>query len=247
MVNMTAKRTVLVADDDREVVASARRHLEKDGYQVFVAYDGLTALQMVRRKQPDVLLMDRSLLGTNFPDLGRSLEAQREVAIIGLRDQAADEDEPVGIDAEVSATSGKPLDPCDVLVRVRAALRDVRKAIPKGPEKMCCSDLVIDRRCHELRVRGRAVHLTPTEFRLLGVLAEEPGRAFTRLELLGRIFGYDYGGLERTVDTHVRNLRKKIEPDPTEPMYIETVYGVGYRFTGPRDGGGPAASVRCEA
>jgi DNA-binding response OmpR family regulator len=95
---------------------------------------------------------------------------------------------------------------------------------------MCCADLVIDRRCHEVRVRGEAVHLTPTEFRLLEVLAGEPGRAFTRLELLGRVFGYDYEGLERTVDTHVKNLRSKIEPSATNPTYVKTVYGVGYKF-----------------
>lgn len=224
------KHTVLVVDDDREAVASVRRHLEKDGYQVFVAYDGLKALDVVRRKQPDVLLLDRSLLETDGLDLGRILQAEREVGIIMLGVEAADEDELVGMDRGVSDTIKKPLDPCEVLARVRTALRRVGKEVSEGPMEMRFSDLVIDRRRHEVRVRGEAVHLTPTEFRLLEVLTGEPGRAFTRLKLLGRVFGYDYEGLERTVDTHVKNLRSKIEPDPTKPTYVKTVYGVGYRF-----------------
>jgi DNA-binding response OmpR family regulator len=225
---MVTKRKVLVGDDDRKAVASVRRHLEKDGYRVFAARSGAEALNLIRRGQPDVLLVDRSWLETGGLDLASVL--QGETPIIILTAEAVDEEMGYGTESEATDHVVKPVEPCEVLSRVRAALRRVGKAVPEGPEEVHCADIVIDRRCHEVQVRGEAVHLTPTEFRLLEVLAGEPGRAFTRLELLGRVFGYDYGGLERTVDTHVRNLRKKIESDPKEPTYVKTVYGVGYKF-----------------
>jgi DNA-binding response OmpR family regulator len=153
-----------------------------------------------------------------------------ETPIIVLSTETVDEERSFDMESRVSDHIVKPVDPCEVLSRVRAALRRVGKEDPPAPDELCCADLVIDRRCHEVRVGGEAVHLTPTEFRLLEVLAREPGRAFTRLELLGRVFGYDYRGLERTVDTHVKNLRRKIEPDPADPTYVETVYGLGYRL-----------------
>jgi len=116
------------------------------------------------------------------------------------------------------------------VARVRAVLRRVGKEAARGPTEMCFAGLVIDRRRCEVRVRGEVANLTPTEFRLLEVLAGEPGRAFARLELLDRVFGFDFEGFERTVDVHVKNLRKKIEPDPRQPTYVQTVYGVGYKF-----------------
>jgi DNA-binding response OmpR family regulator len=225
---MMIRRKVLVIDDDRELVASVRSHLEKDGYRVFAACSGPEAFNLIRRGRPDVLVVDRSWLETGGFDLSNVL--QGETPVIMLTSEGVDEE--MGYDTESVITDRvvKPVDPCEVLSRVRAALRRVGKSVPEGPEEVHCAGIVIDRRCHEVRVGGEGVHLTPTEFRLLEVLGGEPGRAFTRLELLGRVFGYDYEGLERTVDTHVRNLRKKIEPDPKEPTYIETVYGVGYRF-----------------
>jgi DNA-binding response OmpR family regulator len=225
---MVTKRKVLVGDDDRKAVASVRRHLEKDGYRVLAARSGPEALNLIRRGRPDVLVVDRNWLEIDGSDLGSILPG--ETPIIILTAEAVDEEMNSNTTSEMTDHVVKPVDPCEVLCRVRAALRRAGKAVPQGPEEMCCADLVIDRRCHEVRVRGEAVHLTPTEFRLLEVLAGEPGRAFTRLELLGRVFGYDYEGLERTVDTHVKNLRSKIEPSATNPTYVKTVYGVGYKF-----------------
>jgi DNA-binding response OmpR family regulator len=224
------RQKVLVADDDVECAASVRRHLEKDGYRVFVARDSSEVLDVVRHRRPDILLLERSLLGRHGLDLDGILQSKTEMPIIVLTAETVDGEGSLDMASRVSDQVVKPVDPCEVLCRVRAALRRAGKAVPQGPEEMCCADLVIDRRCHEVRVRGEAVHLTPTEFRLLEVLAGEPGRAFTRLELLGRVFGYDYEGLERTVDTHVKNLRSKIEPSATNPTYVKTVYGVGYKF-----------------
>lgn len=137
-----------------------------------------------------------------------------------------------GVESGVIDYIVKPIDASDVLSRVRAALRRRGKASEGERKKLRCGDVVIDRRSHQVSVRGKLVQLTPTEFQFLVVLAGEPGRAFTRLELLGRVFGYDYSGLERTVDAHMKNLRKKIEADPTKPAYIKTIYGIGYKFTG---------------
>jgi DNA-binding response OmpR family regulator len=227
---MNTKWKVLVADSDRKAAASVRCHLEKDGYQVFVAREGSEALNIVRHRRPDVLLLERSLLERYGLALDDSLQGETETPIIMLTTDIVDDEMAFDMESKVSDQVVKPLAPCEVLSRVRAALRRVGKGDTEGPEKMSRADIVIDRRSHEVHVRGEAVHLTPTEFKLLEVLAAEPGRAFTRLELLGRVFGYDYEGLERTVDTHVKNLRKKIEPDPADPTHIETVYGVGYKF-----------------
>jgi DNA-binding response OmpR family regulator len=228
MIKMIIKRKVLVADDDKMAVASVRRHLEKDGYRVFAAGSGPEALNLIRRGRPDVVVVDQGWLETGGIDLGSTL--QGETPIIVLTGEAVDEEMDSDTASEMTDHVTKPVDPCEVLSRVRAALRRAGKAVPEGPEEMRCADIVINRRSHEVRVCGETVHLTPTEFKLLEVLVGEPERAFTRLELLGRVFGYDYEGLERTVDTHVKNLRKKIEPDPADPTYVKTVYGIGYKF-----------------
>jgi DNA-binding response OmpR family regulator len=227
---VTLRQKVLVAGADAECAASVQRHLEKDGYRVFVARDGSEVLNMIRHRRPDVLLLERAWLERHGRELEGILQGETNTPIIVLTAETVDEERAFDMEPRVGDHLAKPVDPCEVLCQVRAALRGVGEAVPAGSDDICCADLVIDRRCHEVRVRGEAVHLTPTEFRLLEVLAGEPGRAFTRLELLGRVFGYDYRGLERTVDTHMKNLRKKIEPDPADPTYVETVYGVGYRL-----------------
>ncbi|MGD2104832.1 MAG: response regulator transcription factor [Anaerolineae bacterium] len=229
------KCKVLIADSDREPLASVRCHLEKDGYQLFPARNGPEALSLIRRGRADVLVVDQSWLEEGGLDLGSVLRA--ETPIIILSGEVVDEEMSLDTASEMADHAVKPVDPCEVLSAVRAVLRRVGKTVYEGPEEMRCADIVIDRRCHEVHVRGEEVHLAPTELKLLEVLVAEPGRAFTRLELLGRVFGYDYEGLERTVDTHVKNLRKKIEPNPGDPAYVETVYGVGYRFTTARDAG----------
>jgi len=224
---MLARQKVLIVADDANTVNGVRGHLEKDGYRTFVAHSDDEALKLVRRRRPDIVVVDGHWLK---PDgLWVHGGSQPRMPVIVLTDDVSGE-KPTSVESEVIDYVLKPVNPCEVLSRVRAALRRAGTAILEGPEELRRADLVVDRRSHQVRVRGRSVDLTPTEFRLLEVLAEDPGRAFTRLELLGRVFGYDYQGLERTVDTHVKNLRRKIELDPAEPEYVETVYGVGYRF-----------------
>jgi len=225
-----AKYKILVVDDDRNIVDLVRLYLERDGYQVLVAYDGLEALKLARQRHPDLIVLDLLLPEVDGLDVCRILQTESKVPIIMLTAKTTEEDKLIGLELGADDYVTKPFSPRELVARVRAVLRRVGQEAPEGPPEMRFADLVIDRRSHEVQVRGEVVSLTPTEFRLLEVLAEEPGRAFTRLELLDRVFGYDFVGFERTVDVHVKNLRKKIEQDPKQPTYVQTVYGVGYKF-----------------
>ena len=224
------KRKILVVDDDRKIVDLVRLYLERDGYRVFVAYDGLAALKLARQRRPDLIVLDLLLPQVDGFDVCRILQTESKVPIIMLTAKTTEQDKLIGLELGADDYVTKPFSPRELVALVRAVLRRVGKETPEGPTEMRFADLVIDRRRHEVRLRGEVANLTPTEFRLLEVLAAEPGRAFTRLELLDRVFGYDFEGFERTVDVHVKNLRKKIEPDPKQPTYVKTVYGVGYRF-----------------
>jgi DNA-binding response OmpR family regulator len=224
------KHKILVVDDDRKIVELVRLYLEKDGYHVLVATGGLEALRLARQKQPDLILLDLMLPEMDGLDVCRILQAESEVPVVMLTARTAGEDKLAGLELGADDYITKPFNPREVVARVRAVLRRAGKESPQGPTEMRFAGLLIDRCCHEVRVRDEVVSLTPTEFRLLEVLAGEPGRAFTRLELLDWVFGYDFEGFERTVDVHVKNLRKKIEPHPTRPIYVQTVYGVGYKF-----------------
>ena len=226
-----AKRRILVVDDDKKIVELVQLYLEKDGYQVHVAYDGLQALELARQKRPDLVVLDLLLPGLDGLDVCRILRAESKVPIIMLTAKTTEQDRLAGLELGADDYVTKPFSPRELMARVRAVLRRAGIDAPAGPAEMRLGDLVIDRRGHEVRLGDQAVSLTPTEFRLLAALAEQPGRAFTRLELLDRVFGYDFEGFERNVDVHVKNLRNKIEPNPRRPTYIQTVYGVGYKLS----------------
>ena len=228
-----AKAKILVVDDDRKIVELVRLYLEKDGYRVLVAYDGLKALELARQRRPDLIVLDLMLPQLDGLDVCRILRGEgNKVPIIMLTARTTEEDKLVGLDLGADDYVTKPFSPRELVARVRAVLRRLREEEHKGPSEVRFGDLVVDFVRHEVWVRGEPVHLTPTEFRLLEVLIKEPGRAFSRLELLDRVFGYDFEGFERTIDVHVKNLRRKIEPDRKNPTYIKTVYGVGYKFAG---------------
>ena len=223
-------RKILVVDDDRKTVDLIKLYLEKDGYQVLAAFDGQQALELARQKRPDLIVLDLMLPQVDGLDVCRILRAESGVPIIMLTARTTEEDKLLGLDLGADDYVTKPFSPREVLARVRAVLWRVGEGQAQGPPEVCVGDLVVDFIRHEVRMRGGPIYLTPKEFKLLETLAREPGRAFSRLELLDRVFSFDYEGLERTVDMHVMNLRKKIEPDPSRPTYIQTVYGVGYKF-----------------
>jgi DNA-binding response OmpR family regulator len=226
-----AKRRVLVVDDNQKIVEVVQAYLEKDGYRVLTAHNGLDALELARHRHPDLVVLDLLLPGMDGLDICRVLRAEgNEVPIIMLTAKTTEADKLVGLELGADDYVTKPFSPREVVARVRAVLRRAGEREDKGPLEIQRGDLVVNVTRHDVRLNGEAVPLTPTEFTLLEVLIREPGRVFSRLELLDRAFGYEFEGLERTVDVHIMNLRKKIEPDPGQPTYILTVYGVGYKF-----------------
>ena len=225
------KTQILVVDDDRKIVDLVQAYLKKDGYQVMTAHDGLQALELARQKQPDLIVLDLMLPGIDGLDVCRLLRGEgHKVPIIMLTAKTTEADKLVGLDLGADDYVTKPFSPRELLARVRAVLRRVGEEEHDGPSEVRFGDLLVDFVRHQVQVRGKPVSLTPTEFKLLEVLIREPGRAFSRLELLDRVFGYDFEGFERTVDVHVMNLRRKIEPNRKNPTYIKTVYGMGYKF-----------------
>ena len=225
---------ILVVDDDRQIVRLIRSYLEQNGFDTLVAYDGHEALHLIRAEKPDLVVLDLMLPemdGWEITHIVRSDPSISATPIIMLTARVEDTDRIVGLEMGADDYIPKPFNPREVVARVRAVLRraqgDVRPAniVQAGPIRM---DL--DR--HQAAVDGRMLDLTPTEFELLKLLMRYPERAFTRMEMIDQALGYAYEGMERTIDSHIKNLRKKLGIAKGEPGYIETVYGVGYRLVG---------------
>lgn len=223
------REKVLVVDDEEAIVRILRAYLERDGYQVVTAADGRAALQLARQQKPDLVLLDLMLPEISGWDVCRALRQESDVAVIMITARDEVTDKIVGLELGADDYVTKPFDPKEVLARARAVLRRKASAIPR-PRRISAGELEIDVDCHQVRVGGEVVSLTPTEFDLLIVLAEAPGRVHSRLDLLDRLQGEAYEGYERSIDSHIRNLRQKIEPDPHSPQYVLTVFGVGYKF-----------------
>jgi two-component system alkaline phosphatase synthesis response regulator PhoP len=225
---------ILVVDDDREIVRLVRAYLEKAGYQVLTAYDGKTALQILRRDRPALLVLDLMLPDQDGWDITRLVRSDAALAptpLIMLTARIDDTDKIIGLELGADDYITKPFNPREVVARVRAVLR--RSEVHTQRRLLHVGELVLDVERREVTLQGHPVELTATEFNLLRALLENPGYAFTRSELIEQALGYEYEGSERTLDSHMRNLRRKIELDPQETPYIQTVYGVGYRLSEP--------------
>jgi DNA-binding response OmpR family regulator len=220
---------ILVVDDDRKTVDLIRLYLERAGFGVRVAHDGERALDLVGESVPDLLILDLMLPKIDGLDVCLAVQAVNPVPVIMLTARTTEGDKLAGLETGADDYVTKPFSPRELVARVKAVLRRTRAAEGESSE-VRGGDLVIDLLHHEARLSGGLVRLTPKEFELLRVLARAPGRPFTRASLLERAFGFDYDGLERTVDAHIANLRKKIEPDPAHPRYVVTVQGLGYKF-----------------
>jgi two-component system, OmpR family, alkaline phosphatase synthesis response regulator PhoP len=223
-------RTILVVDDDHKMVDLIRLYLEKDEYRVLVAYDGRQALETAHRLHPDLIILDLMLPKIDGLDVCRTLRAETDTPIIMLTAKTTEEDKLIGLDLGADDYVTKPFSPRELMARLRAVLRRSVEEKKGSPTCLECGDLVVDFMRRQVSLQGEIIHLTPKEFRLLEILIRQPGRVFSRLDLLEGAFGYDYGGLERTVDVHIMNLRKKIEPNPDQPRYVQTAYGMGYKF-----------------
>jgi two-component system alkaline phosphatase synthesis response regulator PhoP len=222
--------TILVVDDEPKIVKTARAYLENAGFRVVTAGDGQMALTVYRHEKPALVVLDLGLPGMDGLDVTRTLRRDSDVPIIMLTARVDETDKLIGLELGADDYVTKPFSPRELVARVRAVLRRTGGEREQAPPPIVAGEIRINLERRQVVVGGEAVELTPTEFDLLAVLARHPGRVFTRVELLDRVQGYAFEGYERTIDAHVKNLRQKIEPDPKQPQYVLTVYGVGYRF-----------------
>jgi two-component system, OmpR family, alkaline phosphatase synthesis response regulator PhoP len=227
-----ATRTILVVDDERGIVAIARDYLDRAGFRVISAGDGVTALRLARTERPSLLVLDLMLPGMDGLDVARALRedpSTRALPIIMLTARVEEADRLIGLELGADDYITKPFSPRELVARVRAVLRRAEGERDAGG-LLHAGDLMIDLQRRSVRRGGTIVDLTATEFDLLAILARDPGRPFTRTQLLELAYDVNYAGFDRTVDAHIKNLRRKIEPDPRNPKYILTIYGVGYKF-----------------
>lgn len=224
---MTGEK-VLVIDDDVKTVELVKLYLDRDGYQVLTAHNGLEALRVAREGYPDLIVLDLMLPDIDGLEICRTLRRESAVPIIMLTARTTDQDKLIGLDLGADDYVTKPFSPKELVARVRAVLR--RLPGERGPEEIKTGKLSMNFGTHEAWFAGRSLNLTSVEFKLLGIFAKEPGRVFSRTSLIEEALGYDFEGFDRTIDVHILNLRRKLEPDPNHPRYIKTVYGVGYKF-----------------
>jgi two-component system alkaline phosphatase synthesis response regulator PhoP len=224
--------TVLVVDDEPKIVQLARDYLEHAGFTVLTAGDGPSALHTARVRQPDLVVLDLGLPGVDGLEVMRSLRAAGSTPIVVVTARDTELDTLLGLEMGADDYMTKPFSPRELVARVRAVLR--RGARASGPrDRIEAGDLVLDVPRLQATLRDRPVDLTPTEFGILAALAREPGRVFTRSQLLDAVHGVAFEAYERAIDAHVKNIRRKLEPDPARPRYLLTVYGVGYRVADP--------------
>jgi DNA-binding response OmpR family regulator len=222
-------QTILVVDDEPEIVRLVRAYLEGAGFRVVTASDGQEALYVARDEKPDLVVLDVLMPRMDGLEFTRRMRRERNIPIIMLTARAEETDRIVGLELGADDYVTKPFSPRELVARVRAVLRRAQAA-PEPPQVLRAGPIALDRTTHVVTMSGQPVDLTPTEFGILETLMATPGRAFTRAELLEAVQGVAFEAYERTVDAHVKNLRRKLEPDPAQPRYVLTVRGVGYRL-----------------
>jgi two-component system alkaline phosphatase synthesis response regulator PhoP len=225
---------ILVVDDDPEIVRLVKAYLEKASFRVLTANNGGTALHILRRESPDLLVLDLMLPDRDGRDITRIIRSDdtlSHIPIIMLTARVEDSDKIIGLEIGADDYITKPFNPREVVARVQALLRRSRQDGRTFPHVLQVGPLTLDPGRRELFVDGVLTELTPSEFELLRVLMENPGYVFTRDTLLEKALGLSYEGIGRTLDSHIKNLRLKIEPDPKNPTYIRTIYGVGYKIS----------------
>ena len=220
-------RTILVVEDEPQIVGLVRDYLEHAGFAVITAGDGAAALALVRARRPDALVLDLGLPRVDGLDVIRTIRRDSRVPILILSARGDETDRVSGLELGADDYVVKPFSPRELVARVRAVLRRA-EATPLADERISSGDLELDLVRRRVTVAGRAVSLTPTEFELLATLAREPGRVWTRAQLLDAVHGFSLETYERAIDGHIRNLRRKLEPDDAAPRYVRTVHGVGY-------------------
>jgi len=222
-------KTIMIVDDEKRLVSLVKNYLTQEGYRVVTANDGKEALPIASREKPDLIVLDLMMPEMDGYGFMREHRKEFDTPIIMLTARVDDDERVIGLELGADDYITKPFRPRELVARVRAVLRRAGNSEPKG-KVLQVADITLDRDTRMVTVASQSVDLTPSEFDLLAALMSSPGRVFSRLDLLDVIQGIRYEGYERTIDTHIKNLRAKIESEPRSPHYIETVYGVGYRF-----------------
>ncbi|MDF2634892.1 MAG: two component transcriptional regulator, winged helix family [Pelosinus sp.] len=229
-----AQYSVLIVDDDIKLVTLLQTYFEKDGCLTYTAGNGLDALQIVREYKPDIMVLDLMLPGLNGLDVCRKIRNDNDIPIIMLTARDEERDRLVGLEIGADDYVTKPFSPKEVVARARAILRRANKAVSRS-QTIVAGRLVIDLERHQVSKGGERLELTPTEFKILELLAGNAGRVYSRLQIVEHTQGYTFEGYERTIDAHIKNLRRKVEDNPKEPQYIQTIYGIGYKFASETD------------
>jgi two-component system, OmpR family, alkaline phosphatase synthesis response regulator PhoP len=227
MVEMAKK--ILVVDDEPQIVKVLKAYLEKAGYQVITASDGKTVLPIFSREKPDFLILDLNLPGMDGLDICKAIRRDSNVPILMLTARVEEADRLIGLELGADDYVIKPFSPREVVARVKTILRRTVTE-PVKSDVILVGDLVIDLERHTVNLAGNPVELTPTEFEILVTLARQPKRVFSRLQIMEQAQGDAFEGYERTIDAHIKNIRLKMEPNPKKPVYIQTVFGLGYKL-----------------
>jgi DNA-binding response OmpR family regulator len=227
-------KKILVVDDELQILRVLQAYLEKDGFKVLPAYDGKIALSLFDREKPDFIILDLNLPGMDGLDVCREIRKDSNVPILMLTARVEEVDKLIGLEIGADDYVVKPFSPREVVARVRTIMRRSNPDVAKG-EVIRSGKLTIDLEKHTVNLADKLIELTPTEFEILVTLSRNPKRVFSRLQIMEQAQGDAYEGYERTIDAHIKNLRLKLEPNPKNPTYIQTVFGLGYKFDASED------------
>jgi two-component system alkaline phosphatase synthesis response regulator PhoP len=227
MAEMSKK--IFIVDDEPQIVKVLKAYLEKAGFQVVTASDGKIALATFQREKPDFLILDLNLPGMDGLDICKAIRRDSTVPILMLTARVEETDRLIGLELGADDYVIKPFSPREVVARVKTIFRRTT-AEPSKPEIIQVGQIMIDQEQHSVSLAGRAIDLTPTEFEILVTLAKQPKRVFSRLQIMEQAQGDAFEGYERTIDAHIKNIRLKLEPNPKKPVYIQTVFGLGYKL-----------------
>jgi DNA-binding response OmpR family regulator len=226
-----AQDSVVIVDDDAKLTKLLQTYFEKDGFTAWTVHEGYDAMNLIKDKKPDIVILDLMLPGIDGIEICRRLRRDSEIPILMLTARDEETDRLIGLEMGADDYVTKPFSPREVVARAKAILRRSKKSIFAKPEPIRVGNLSIDFHRHELKKNGEIIDVTPMEFKIMELLANHAGRVYTRLNMVEQTQEYAFDGYERTIDAHIKNLRRKIEDNPKEPRYILTVYGVGYKFT----------------
>jgi len=225
---------ILIVDDDENITSLLKKYFSNENFTVITAADGVEAVNAIKKNKPDVVVLDLMLPKMDgFEVLRQTRKAGLNLPVLMLTSRDEEADKLVGLEIGADDYIAKPFSPKEVVARVRAVLRRVKGAEKPPTEAIKIGKLTIDVAKHEITKADKSIEMTPIEFKILELLCKNPGQTFTRLQMIERAQGYDFEGYERTVDAHIKNIRKKIEKDPQNPEYLLTVFGVGYKIVNP--------------